>query len=105
MKVSFDEQAWQRLQDDLSVGLLCGDTAGKLYAHAKGAMQQAAAALIGKGEATPEEAAHTHALLQALLRSVQDAARRFAAAVTEVNELTRQMKPPSVRSRRGKPPA
>ncbi|MFO0846402.1 MAG: hypothetical protein U0797_29215 [Gemmataceae bacterium] len=100
MKVTFDDQAWQRLQDDLSVGQLCAETAGRLYAYAKAAMQQASAALVGQAEASPEDAAHTLAMLRALRNNAQDAARRFAASVTAISLLERQLKPPSVRPRR-----
>jgi hypothetical protein len=100
MKITFDDQKWQRLQDDLSVAQLCGENAGKVYGYAKGALQQAVAAMIGDKDVTPEEAAHTLGLLRKLRNGAQDAAEGFAAAAGIIDDLMRELETPVVRSRR-----
>jgi hypothetical protein len=93
MKVRFDDEAWQRLQDDLGAGQVWAETAGKLYALAKGAVQQASAALVGERNASPEESAHALEMVKTLRAAARDAARRFSAAAAYMDELTRQLKP------------
>ena len=99
MKVNFDDEAWLRLQDDLHAGQICGETAGKLYAYAKGAMQQSAAALIGQGDATSDQAVHTLEMLRAMRNAADDAAQRFASAVARIDAIAQQLgaQPPKTR--------
>ncbi len=100
MKIGFDEAAWQRLQDGLSVGQVCGDTAGRLLAFAKAAMQQASASLAGEGDATPEDAAHTLEMLRAVRNATADAAQRYAVAVAQLDDLMRPLDAGPPRPRR-----
>ena len=100
MKVTFDDQQWQRLEDDLSVARLCGDNAGKVYVYAKSALQQAVAGLLGEKDVPPEEAEHVLALLRTLRNGTQDAARGFASAVAIIDQMIRRLEPPGASRRR-----
>ena len=100
MKVNFDDQAWLRLQDNLQAGQVCGETAGRLFTYAKSAMQQSAAAMIGHGDATSEQAVHTLEMLRALRNATEDAAQRFAEAVASIDSMAQQFGVQSVKSRR-----
>lgn len=103
MKIHFDDAVWQRLQDDLGVGLLCGEAAGKVYGHAKAAVQQAAA-LVGEGEASSEDVLHVLGLLRALRNNAGDAAQRFAAAAAALDAMAEQFAPPSAKAPRRRGP-
>jgi hypothetical protein len=91
MKVPFDDLLWQRLQDDLEVARVCGDSAGKVYPFAKSALQQAAAAITGERDATPEERDHALEMVRRLRNHAADAANAFAAAVAILDDLTAQL--------------
>lgn len=100
MKLNFDEERWQRLQEELNVGQLCGENAGKLYAFAKGAMQRGVAGLVGEGDITPAEAAHCLDLLRKLRNNTEAAAHSFTTAQATIDDLIRQLEPAAPRSRR-----
>lgn len=100
MKVNFDDQAWLRLQDNLQAGQVCGETAGRLFTYAKSAMQQSAAAMIGHGDATSEQAVHTLEMLRAMRNATEDAAQRFAEAVASIDSMAQQFGVQSAKSRR-----
>jgi hypothetical protein len=91
MKISFDDLVWQRLQDDLEVARVCGDSAGKVYSVAKSAVQQASAAITGERDATPEERDHALDMVRRLRNHAADAANAFAAAVAILDDLTQQL--------------
>lgn len=93
MKLAFDDDKWQRLQEDLNVGRLCGQNAGELYAFAKGALQRAVAAIVGEREVTPSEAVHALELLRTLRNGTHDAAQAYLAATNLVDECIKQLEP------------
>ena len=93
MKLSFNEDRWQQLQENLNVAQLCGENAGKLYAYAKGALQRASAAVAGEGDVSPPEGAQSLEVLKKLRHSAQDAAEGFAAAVADIDALIKQLEP------------
>ncbi len=95
MKMAFDDQRWQWLQDDLNVAQLCGENAGKVYGYAKAAVQQAVAAISGDRDVTPDEAQHCLQSLRALRNGAQDAAQGYAAAVALIDDLIGRMEPPA----------
>ena len=93
MKLSFDEERWQQLQEILNVAELCGENAGKLYAYAKGALQRAVAGMVGEGDVAPQEGAHSLDLLKKLRHSTQDAVESCTAAVADIDALIKQLEP------------
>jgi hypothetical protein len=100
MKLTFDEEKWHQLQEDLNVAQLCGENAGKVYAFAKGALQRAVAAIVGEKDVSAADAAHALEMLKKLRNGSADAAQGYQAATATIDEMIRHLEPASVRVRR-----